>query len=276
MVVLAGGRGMFEPGWFEPKAAIDNDRRPTNLQFDHDGTLHDSDSGFGVLNQGLQQHPGSSIRATTPARVYQANTKVKQSQTKPACKPQGQHVKVHATSENVDQDKAVTNQSQAPCESLQAAHIPKEERAAELEAIHKELVTDLGMEQEVASKVLKAASPALKSVLSRENCRGWIVTLRKLGLDDRGVIKGLQMCPIIPACSAGGREEHNIEAYQDMGRERYPTTIRLEEAIVVCQDRWDSEWKAKFDERSLMMQAEWKVSGITGLPTIEDHMGKEE
>eukprot|EP00798_Chlamydomonas_sp_ICE-L_P006416 gene6416-3037_t len=34
-----------------------------------------------------------------------------------------------------------------------AAHVPKEERAAELEAIRKELVTSLGMAQDDASKV---------------------------------------------------------------------------------------------------------------------------
>eukprot|EP00798_Chlamydomonas_sp_ICE-L_P000924 gene924-5185_t len=66
------------------------------------------------------------------------------------------------------------------------------------------------------------------------------------------------------------------KAYQDMRRERFPTTNSLEEAIIVCQERWDLEWRAKFDERSLVMRAAWKVSGIAGLPTIGNLMCKEE
>eukprot|EP00798_Chlamydomonas_sp_ICE-L_P029518 gene29518-5868_t len=367
------------------------------------------------------------------------------------------------------------------------APIPQEKRVAELEAIQKELVTDLGMAQDIASKVLKQAAKSRQStsVLSLENCRGWITNLRQLGLDEKGVIQGLQGSPIILACSAAGREEANIEvltvleqaglrsdqvmhvlqkypavllflpatlaqrldrlasmgfppgsdcgpflkrpmiinaslqfnivewltakgfpehliqrmilstptllmsspgnlgpmleyvawvvgsketavelltkqpsifrkrptsihakmlmlkelvgcspsliltrnyviatrgmhtfigprcillrelglaevaeiiyrsswfklthsnfatwptlvqAYHDMGRERFPTTNSLEDAIVVCQERWDYEWKAKFDERLLMMQAKWKVSGIAGLPAIENQMWKE-
>eukprot|EP00798_Chlamydomonas_sp_ICE-L_P006414 gene6414-3035_t len=64
-------------------------------------------------------------------------------------------------------------------------------------------------------------------------------------------------------------------AYQDMGRERFPTMSSLEDAIVVCQERWDFEWKAKFDEQSLMMEAAWEVSGIAGLTAIDHQMWKE-
>eukprot|EP00798_Chlamydomonas_sp_ICE-L_P018166 gene18166-24598_t len=93
-----------------------------------------------------------------------------------------------------------------------AARIPKEKRAAEPEAIQKELVADLGMAQDVASKVLKkAATHKSTSVMSLENCRGWITTLRQLGLDDKGVIQGLTGSPKILGYSAGGREEANIE-----------------------------------------------------------------
>eukprot|EP00798_Chlamydomonas_sp_ICE-L_P008270 gene8270-1539_t len=268
----------------------------------------------------------------------------------------------------------------------------------------------------------QAAIQKSDSVLSLENCGGWITTGRQLGLDEKGVIQGLTGPPTIPAYSAAGREEENIEvlrvleqaglryeqvmhvlqkcpcllligstslaqrlarlanmgfppgsdggpllkqpiiltaslqfnvvewltvkgfpeplirrmilsrpnmlalsprvlgpmleyvawvlgskeaavklltkqskmfglqptsvhakllmlkelAYDAMGRERFPTTNSLEDAIVVCQERWDYEWKAKFDERSLMMQTEWKVSGIAGLPTIGDLMCKGE
>eukprot|EP00798_Chlamydomonas_sp_ICE-L_P029516 gene29517-5866_t len=235
-----------------------------------------------------------------------------------------------------------------------AAPIPQEKRAAELEAIQKELVTDLGMAQDIASKVLKqAASKKRKSVLSLENCRGWITTLRQLWLDEEGVIQGLTGSPKILTYSAGGREKankevlrvlqeagldseqvmhflqknpavllvlpatlaqkldrlasmgfppgsdcgpllknpriihasndsivtsgmHGTKAYLDMGRERFLTTNSLEDAIVVCQERWAFEWKSKFDERSLIMETAWKVSGIAGLPAIEDQMCKEE
>eukprot|EP00798_Chlamydomonas_sp_ICE-L_P000926 gene926-5187_t len=137
-------------------------------------------------------------------------------------------------------------------------------------------------------QVIKQAARRPGSVLSLENSRGWVTTLRQLGLDDKGVMQGLTGSPIILSYSAGGREEVNTEvlrvlqeaglrpsqAYHDMGRERFPTTNSLEEAIVVCQERWDYEWKAKFDERLLMMQAEWKVSGIDGLPTVEIRCGR--
>eukprot|EP00798_Chlamydomonas_sp_ICE-L_P000929 gene929-5193_t len=342
--------------------------------------------GLGVLNRG-HQHPGSSICATTSARVDQANTKVQQSQTHLACKPQRRQVKVQATPENVDQDKAGNKNKYRSFP--RATPIPKEERAAELVAIHKELVTDLWMAPEVASKVMTGAIKERRSVLSLENCRGWITTLRQLGLDDKGVIQGLKWSPRILICSAGGREEANIEvlrvlqqaglksaqvmhvlqkypavllvlpaalaqrldrlasigsdcgpflknpmminysnyvivtcgmhsrigprciilrelglaedvdlmytstwltkndsdfatwptlvqAYRDVGRERFPTTNSLKDAIVVCHERWNYEWKAKFDALSLMMQAEWKVSGIAGLSTIENQIWKEE
>eukprot|EP00798_Chlamydomonas_sp_ICE-L_P029528 gene29528-5875_t len=109
------------------------------------------------------------------------------SQTNPACKPQRQHVKEYATSAHVGQGKTFFLPSQSQNNPIQdklqvyesaglgsryfstcgedkadikrkqrgfpkAAHIPKEERAAELEAIQKELVTSLGMATEVASK----------------------------------------------------------------------------------------------------------------------------
>eukprot|EP00798_Chlamydomonas_sp_ICE-L_P018341 gene18341-24806_t len=65
-------------------------------------------------------------------------------------------------------------------------------------------------------------------------------------------------------------------AYRDMGCERFPTTNSLEDAIIVCQERWAYEWKAKFDELSLRLQAAWKVSGIAGLTNIEHLVCKEE
>eukprot|EP00798_Chlamydomonas_sp_ICE-L_P032030 gene32030-16557_t len=392
-----------------------------------------------------------------------------QSQASPACKPQRQHVREYATSAHVGQGMAYFKPSQIQAYPSQAnlqayasaglgsryfstcgqdkaetkskyqshpraARIPQEKRAAEVEAIHKELVTDLRMAADVASKVvLKAVRRSHPgSVLSLENCRGWITTLRQLGLDEKGIIQGLQGFSRILAYSAGGREEDNIEvlrvleqaglrsdqfnivewltakgfpeplirmmigihptllmysleeclgpmldyitcesgsketavqlltkqpqmfglrptsihakllmlkelvgcspslmltmnprvltsgmhtcigprcmilrelglselmykptwlvktdsdfatwpkllqAYQDIGRKRFPTTKRLEDAIVVCQERWDSELKAKFDKRSLMLQAEWKVSGIAGLPTFANQIWKEE
>eukprot|EP00798_Chlamydomonas_sp_ICE-L_P013919 gene13919-19849_t len=67
-----------------------------------------------------------------------------------------------------------------------------------------------------------------------------------------------------------------VQAYHTMGRQRFPATNNFEDAIIVCQERWAYEWKAKFDEGLLMMQAEWKESGIAGLPTIANQMCKEE
>eukprot|EP00798_Chlamydomonas_sp_ICE-L_P032028 gene32028-16555_t len=370
---------------------------------------------------------------STSAHVDQGMVYLKpgQIQAKPTCKPCIAKVNVHTTSAHVDQDNAHTTRKHRSFP--RAAPIPQEERAAEVEAIHKELVIDLGMVPVVALKVVKAATRAHKG-LSLANCRGWIATLRQLGLDDKGMIQGLLGCPKILAYSAGGREEQNrevlrvleqgglcsaqhnivellkaegfpepliqrmilgspallmlspgglgpmmdyvawvvgsketavnlfikkpcifgkrptsihakllmmeelvgfspssmltrnsliatngmhtrigprciilkelgmaenaelmykstwliknnsdfatwpmlVQAYHAMGRQRFPATNSLEEAILVCQKRWDYEWKAKFDERSLMMQAEWKVTGIAGLPTIGNLMCKEE
>eukprot|EP00798_Chlamydomonas_sp_ICE-L_P029517 gene29516-5867_t len=394
-------------------------------------------SGFGVLNRGLR-HPGSYIRATTHTLVDHANTKLKPTQTNPACKPQRQQVKVQATPENVDQDKA-GNKNKKPRSFTKAAPIPQEERAAELAAIHEELVTDLGMSPEVATKVSGGREEENIEVLR---------VLQEAGLESDQVMDVLQKFPAVllvrpaylvqrlaclanmgfpPGCDGGpllkkpmilnaslqfnnvewlaakGFPEHLIrkmilrnpnllmfspeeslgpmleyvawvtgsnetavdllskqptifgrrptsihatlvmlaelvgcspslmltrnvsavtysmhtrigprciilrelglaedaelmykstwltqknndfatwptlvEAYHDMGRERFPTTNSFEDAIVVCQERWDYKWKAKFDERSLMMQAAWKESGIAGLSNIEDLMCGEE
>eukprot|EP00798_Chlamydomonas_sp_ICE-L_P032010 gene32010-16530_t len=62
---------------------------------------------------------------------------------------------------------------------------------------------------------------------------------------------------------------------KDMGPRALPPMSSLEDAIVVCQERWDFEWKAKFDEQSLMMEAAWEVSGIAGLTAIDHQMWKE-
>eukprot|EP00798_Chlamydomonas_sp_ICE-L_P032029 gene32029-16556_t len=108
------------------------------------------------------------------------------------------------------QDKAETKQKNRIF--TKAAPIPQDKRAAELDLIHKELVADLGMAPAVASKVLKAASRSRKkAILFLENCRGWIANLRKLGLDNKGVIRGLKGSANILTYSAGGREEENIE-----------------------------------------------------------------
>eukprot|EP00798_Chlamydomonas_sp_ICE-L_P006420 gene6420-3043_t len=228
-------------------------------------------SGFGVLNRGLQ-HPGSSIRATTSARVDQASTKVKPSLTNPACKPQRHQVKVHSTSENVDQDKAVTKRKYRS--HTKAAHIPEAERAAELKAIHTELVTDLGMEPEIASKVVKGAKQAMsKSVLSLENCRGWIAYLRKLGLDEKGMIQGLEKSPRILACSAAGREEENIEVLRVLEQ----AGLRSDQAAHIPKEERAAELEAIHKElvNDLGMEQEVASKGRKlaqleqGLPTTE-------
>eukprot|EP00798_Chlamydomonas_sp_ICE-L_P029588 gene29588-5943_t len=84
------------------------------------------------------------------------------------------------------------------------------------------------------------------------------------------------LCPMLENDSIVTSGMHGTKAYLDMGRERFLTTNSLEDAIVVCQERWAFEWKSKFDERSLIMETAWKVSGIAGLPAIEDQMCKEE
>eukprot|EP00798_Chlamydomonas_sp_ICE-L_P000930 gene930-5194_t len=462
---------------------------------------------FSFLNAVLHRPP-MSIRPSACASVLGPTSVSLALETQ-----QRQHIKEYATSAHVGQfmayfkpSQSQANPSQAKLQAYASAlrdscyfstcgldkadtkskyrsfpkadPIPKEKRAAEVEAIKKELVTDLGMAQDVASKVIQAATPQKsRCVLSLENCRGWITSLRQLGLDDKGVIQGLRKSPQILGSSAGGREEDNIEvlrvlgqaglrpdqvmhvlqknlavllilpatlaqrldclasmgfppgsdcgpflknpmiisasfqfnvvewlttkgfpehliqrmilsrpellmyspgvlgpmleyvawvvgsketavklltkqpsifgkrptsihakllmlkelvgcspslmltrnyiiatcgmhtrigprciilrelglaelmyagtwvvktnsdfatwptlvkAYNAMGRERFPTTNSLEDAIVVCQERWDYEWKEKFDKRSLMTQAAWKESGIAGLSNIED------
>eukprot|EP00798_Chlamydomonas_sp_ICE-L_P015001 gene15001-21068_t len=61
-------------------------------------------------------------------------------------------------------------------------------------------------------KVLKqAASKCSKAVLSLENCRGWIRTLRQVGLDEKGIVQGITGFPRIVAYSAVGQEMQSIE-----------------------------------------------------------------
>eukprot|EP00798_Chlamydomonas_sp_ICE-L_P001327 gene1327-32684_t len=155
------------------------------------------------------------------APLGQVNPAFKPSQTSPTCKPQ-RLVKVHATSANGDQGKRRTYTKAAP--------ILQEERAAEIKAIHEELVTALGMAPKAASMVIKAASKST-SVLSLENCRGWITTLRQLGQDRKGLIQGLKQCPSILFCSAAGREEGIAEVLRVLGQ----AGLRSEQVMHVLQ-----------------------------------------
>eukprot|EP00798_Chlamydomonas_sp_ICE-L_P001548 gene1548-32930_t len=97
-----------------------------------------------------------------------------------------------------------------------------------------ELVTNLGMTLEVATKVMTAAKSEQSrrnSCLALENCQGWITNLRQLGLDDQGVIDGLTGCPKILTYSAGGREEENIEVLRVLEQ----AGLRSEQVMDVLQ-----------------------------------------
>eukprot|EP00798_Chlamydomonas_sp_ICE-L_P032034 gene32034-16562_t len=67
--------------------------------------------------------------------------------------------------------------------------------------------------------------------LSLENCRGWITTLRQLGLDEKGIIQGLQGFSRILAYSAGGREEDNIEVLRVLEQ----AGLRSDQVMVVLR-----------------------------------------
>eukprot|EP00798_Chlamydomonas_sp_ICE-L_P018340 gene18340-24805_t len=194
---------------------------PMGLKVKLHATSTHADQGKAYLKPSqIQAKPSCNPRIVqvklhaTSADVDQdkAYLKPSQVQSNPSCKPRIVKVKLHATSADVDQDKADTKRKQRSF--IKAAPIPQEKRATEIEAIHKELVTDLRMAPEVASKVLEAArrsTGSTGSVLSLENCIGWITTLRQLGLDEKGVIQGLKGSPIILANSAAGREEDQVE-----------------------------------------------------------------
>eukprot|EP00798_Chlamydomonas_sp_ICE-L_P032012 gene32012-16533_t len=132
-----------------------------------------SRKGRGAVS--LAWRAGESTGAGDRPRVDQASTRVKPSLANPACKPQRQQVKIHANSENVDQNKAGKKTKRHSL--TKAAPIPEEERAAELQAIHEELETELGMAPEVASKIVESGSTAAMSVLASHSAGRWYDTL---------------------------------------------------------------------------------------------------
>eukprot|EP00798_Chlamydomonas_sp_ICE-L_P029529 gene29529-5876_t len=206
-----------------------------------------SSSGFGVLNRGLQR-PGFSISANTPALVDQANTKGHSEYGLGFLGPSEEAVKLLTKQPSMFGKRPT---------SIHAKLLMLEEL--------------IGCSPSLM--LTRNVSIVTRSMHTRIGPR--CILLRELGLaEDENLMY---------RSTWGAKTNSNfatwptlLKAYKDMGRERFPTTNNLEDAIVVCNERWDHEWKAKFDERSLMMKAEWMVTGIVGLPTIGNLICKED